>query len=276
MHGHRLIAAGILVCATAACTSSHTSYVVVTVDARPAVHDARSLSVTLANAGTTRTDTLDLKGKAFPVTFSISAPGRAGDLGITIDAVDASSLAVGHGSAMTTVSAPTASVLLDTTDFVVNTDYAGDQFPTFDPAESGSQLAAGPDGTWTTVFGDSCASGTCNLYGRRFDATGRPVRSEVAAGTNAFNLNTLPPDALAIPAIAASASTTLALWNDTSLGGMTTPVGIACRALDATGRATATQLAVAPDDASAVTVAVVSPSCTRFWISSIRATWSSL
>src|SRR6185369_2077277 len=80
-----------------ACTSSG-SYVLVTVDARPAVHDAKALSVTLANGGTMRTDSLDLKSQPFPVTFSVSAPGRTGDLAITVDALDENSLVVGHGS----------------------------------------------------------------------------------------------------------------------------------------------------------------------------------
>jgi len=257
MRAHRLLAACLALSAIAAC-ANHDGYVLITVDARPAVHGAKALSVTLANGGTMRTDSLDLKGQAFPVTFSVSAPGRTGDLAITVDAVDQNNLVVGHGGATTTTAASKASVQLDSTDFVVNTDYAGTQFPTFDGGESGAQLAAGPDGTWTAVFGDSCTSGTCNLFGRRFDATGTPVQSEVAAGTNAFTLNTLPPDPFAIPAVAASASTTITLWNDTSFGGTTTPVGIKCRSLDAAGRATANQLPIASDDASTVAITTLS------------------
>src|SRR5262249_48739567 len=118
--------------ATSACGSKapKTDYVVVTVDARPAVHDAASISATPAHAGTMRTDALMLNGKTFPVTFSISAPGRTGDLAITVDAKDDSGLVIGHGSAMGMVTDSEAKVMLDSADFVVNTDYAGDQFPT--------------------------------------------------------------------------------------------------------------------------------------------------
>ena len=61
-------------------------YLVVTVDARPAVHDAAQLVVTLSNGGTSRMDTLPLGGHAFPVTFSVTAPGRTGDLAISVEA----------------------------------------------------------------------------------------------------------------------------------------------------------------------------------------------
>ena len=180
---------------TGACgstTTPKTSYVVVTVDARPAVHDAASITVALANAGTTRMDTLKLDGKPFPVTFSISAPGRTGDLAITVDASDQSGVVVGHGGAMTTVTDDTAAIMLDSTDFVVNTDYAGDQFPSEDFEADGFQLAALPDGTWTTAFRDSCMQGACNVFARRFDRTGKPVATQAAAGTNAFVVTARP------------------------------------------------------------------------------------
>lgn len=250
--------AGSVVATLGACARSD-HYVIVTVDARPAVHDARSLTIALSNNGTTRMDTLALHDQAFPVTFSISTPGRAGDLAITIDATDENGLVIGHGAASATTTEAKASVQLDSTDFVVNTDYANDQFPTSDinSTASGFQLAAQPDGTWIAAFGDSCASGSCNLFGRRFDATGKPAQSEVAAGTNVFDLTTLPTDFFATPAVAASASTTVAVWNFTSVGGTTT-TGIACRSLDTAGRATADQLLVAPDDALVVAVAALS------------------
>src|SRR6185503_16116403 len=72
----------------AACGSE--DYVVVTVDARPGVRSPRALSVSLFNGGTMRVDSLPLAERAFPVTFSISGPGRTGELAIAIDATDAS------------------------------------------------------------------------------------------------------------------------------------------------------------------------------------------
>lgn len=236
-----------------ACASHGDPYTVVTVTARPGVHDAASLSVTLSNGGTSRTDSLALASKPFPVTFSVTTPGRSGQLDIAIDALDDKGLIVGHGAASTMTTAATASLALDTTDFVVNTDYAGDQFPSSDFEANGFQLAALPDGTWTSVFRDDCATGSCTIFARRFDTTGKPVSSALAAGTNAFPLTTTPTTSLSTPAVGASGATTLAAWDAYPTGGGTG--NIACRALDTTGRAVADQASVVSENADVVSVA---------------------
>lgn len=252
--------AGVAAATSSACgTTSHAGYVLVTVDARPAVHDAASITVTLANAGTMRTDTLMLGGTPFPVTFSISSPGRTGDLAITVDAIDASGLVIGHGSAMTTVAAPSADVMLDSTDFVVNTDYAGDQFPTddFQFASAGFQLAALPDGTWTTVFRDDCKmQSACNVFVRRFDRAGKPVMTQVAAGTNAFVVTASPTTDLTTPAIASSQDATVAVWNASDPNAATAS-NIACRTIDASGRLGASQVMVAAEAGFAPAVTAI-------------------
>lgn len=240
--------------ALGACTSSD-GYLIVTVESRPAVHDATSIAVSLSNGGTTRMDTLALRDRTFPVTFSISAPGRAGDLAIAVDASDAGGQVVGHGVATTKLDAGAAKVLLDSTDFVVNTDYAGDQFPSSDFEASGFQVAALADGTWTAAFRDSCPSGSCSLFARRFDALGRPVPTQAAAGTNAFVMTAKPTDGRSTPAIAAGATTTIAVWDAYDVGAATS--GVACRTLDAAGRAGADQTVVAPDAADVVSVAAL-------------------
>ncbi|HEX2686909.1 MAG TPA: hypothetical protein VHN14_09835 [Kofleriaceae bacterium] len=241
------LAAAAAVGTVGACTSSD-SYVVVTVDAHPAVHDAKTLTVMLSNAGTSRSDDLALHDPTFPVTFSISAPGRAGDLAITIDAKDDSGAVVGHGLASTTVTAPDAEVMLDSTDFVVNTDYAGDQFPAddaglYDADAGGFQVTALPDDTWTTVFRDGCTSGSCNVFARRFDKAGKPAQTLAAAGTNAFTVTSRPTTSSSIPAIASSQATTLAVWNFSDVGTSTT-TGLACRTLDAGGNLGTSQLTI--------------------------------
>jgi hypothetical protein len=228
----RALAVGVCI-ATGACSNSapKTDYLLVTVNARPAVHDAAAISVTLANAGTMRTDTLMLAGKSFPVTFSVSAPGRTGDLAISVDATDTGGLVVGHGSAMAQVASPTADVLLDSTDFVVNTDYAGDQFPSDGFQTAGFQLAALPDGTWTTVFRDSCQQSACNVFARRFDRAGKPVTTQAAASSNAFVVTARASDNLTEPAVASSQTATVVVWNFSD----STSNGIACRTLSAAG-----------------------------------------
>ena len=151
-------------------------YLVVTVDAPPAVHDARTLDVSLSNAGSMRTDSLVLGALGFPVTFSISAPGRTGEIAIDVAATDPGGLVVGRGTASATVGGADLRIVLETTDFVVNTDYAGSQFPSSDFEAAGFQLAAAPGGTWTAVFRDACTADACNMFARRFDAAGRSRR----------------------------------------------------------------------------------------------------
>ncbi|MEO7731384.1 MAG: hypothetical protein ABIY55_10450 [Kofleriaceae bacterium] len=254
MHARRLVVGSCIAVALAACASSD-DYVIVTVAARAAVHGATALTVTLANAGTTRMDTLALTG-AFPLTFSISSPGRTGDLAITLDATDASGLVVGHGTGVTQIGAAEALVVIESTDFVVNTDFAGNQFTSNDFEASGLQLAALPDGTWTAAFRDDCQGSDCNLFARRFDADGVALQSAVAVSSNAFGLTSKTTSNASTPALAAGATTTLAVWDFFDGGGATTS-GVACRALDAAGNAGTAQLAVAADAADVVAIAAL-------------------
>src|SRR5688572_33274203 len=87
----------------AACGGEPGDYIVVTVDKRPAVNNAASLEVKLTNEGSDRTQKFDLGSNDFPVTFSVSTPGRTGELGIEVSAFDASGLLVGRGAGSTTV-----------------------------------------------------------------------------------------------------------------------------------------------------------------------------
>jgi hypothetical protein len=254
MRGRRVLVGSMLVTlgALGSCASSD-DYVVVTVDARPAVRDAAAIAVTLSNAGSKRTDTLDLRAPTFPVTFSISAPGRTGELAIAIEATTEAGLVVGRGGATSSVDAAAAKVMLESTDFVVNTDYAGDQFPSGDFEASGFQVAALPDGTWTAAFRDACPSGSCSLFARRFDARGAPVATQAAAGTNAFPVTAKPTDGRSTPAIASGATTTIAVW-DAYAGDVGS---VACRTLDTGGRISATQTSLAADAADVVSVTAI-------------------
>jgi hypothetical protein len=246
----RLLAVPLLL--VAACGEDET-YLTVTVTSRPAVHDAKSLKVTLSNAGSMYTDDLDLGDRPFPVTFTLSAPGRSGELDISIDALDSAETLVGRGVGTTNLDEMTASVTLDSADFVVNTDYANDQFLTTDFEAVGFQLAASAN-TWTATFRDECTTSTsCEIYGRRFDSNGLPVFSMLAAGDIQFKLTTAPTQSGAMPAIAATtgaAPKTLAFWDftESSGGGR----GVACRALDSTGAAAVGQQVISTDPADVV------------------------
>lgn len=128
-------------------------------------------------------------------------------------------------------------------DFIVNTVYAGDQFLTNDFETVGAQLAATNDNNWTVVFRDQCT--TCNLYGRRFDVSGGAVSTTLGGGTGQFQLSAEAASNSSIPAVAASGTTTLAVWDP--------PTGVACRSLDAVGNALA-QVTLGTDQADVVTV----------------------
>lgn len=220
------------------------SYIIVTVTNRAAVHDAANLKVTLANSGTMRTDELALGSSPFPVTFSISAPGRSGDLGIQVEAIDQNGVLVGRGETTSTVETPTASVMLETADFVINTDYADDQYPSDDYEAHGFQVASASDGTWTAAYREKC-SAPCNIFARRFDKTGRPVSTKLAAGVNGFPVSTELTSSLSTPAIATAGMTTVEAWDYDDP--TTTTVGVACRSIDATGMGIPAQISVATD-----------------------------
>jgi hypothetical protein len=220
-------------------------YTVVTVANRPAVHDVATLRVTLGNSGTMRTDDIPVGSATLPATFSLTATGRTGDLTIAIDALDAAGLIVGRGTTTTQVDAETATVMLETADFVVNTDFADDQYPSDYSDTHGFQAGAMTDGSFAVVYTGNCPTTGCNMFARRFDSTGRPKSSQVAAGTNSFPISTNLSSGITTPAIAGAGTTTLAAWNYRQPGGMGT--GVACRSLDAQGRALPDELLFSTD-----------------------------
>lgn len=239
----------------AGCGGDDASYLVVTVDRRAAVHDIAKLEVTLSNAGSMRTDSLDLSGAEFPVTFSISAPGRTGDLVISVDGLDSMGALQGRGATTTTLTEDTANVMLDSADFVVNAIYANNQFLSNDFEAVGLQLATTTSNTWTAAFREDC--NPCNMLARRFDANGQPVRSELAAGTTQFNVTTSLTTSGSIPAVAASGGTTLVVW-DFFEPSPSTLQGVACRALNEQGAGTPMQATISTDAADVVTAAPLS------------------
>ncbi len=220
--------------------SDGSHYLVVTVTNRPAVHAAATLRVTLSNAGSTRTEELSVGAETFPLTFSVEAPGRAGELGVTVEAVDDAGLVIGRGATQTSVEADTASVRLDTTDFVVNTDFAGDQYPSQYFDTHGMQAAATPDGRWTVAYRDGCQV-PCNMLARQFDATGQPLTTALAASTNGFAVSEDLTTSFSNIGVAAAGSTTLFAWNFRVPMSSPAVSGIACRSLDGQGRALAEQ-----------------------------------
>ncbi|HEY4238437.1 MAG TPA: hypothetical protein VGM88_01435 [Kofleriaceae bacterium] len=219
-------------CLLAAACGGNDHFVVVTVDARPAVHDAAQLSISLSNAGSMLTQTLALAGQPFPVTFSVDTGGRAGDLTLTVDALDSDGTTVGAGQTTAPLTGDTASVLLDGADFVVNSDFPGDQFPSDDFESNGNALAVETGGLWTAAFRTGCDT-PCNIYARRFDATGAAVTTTAGAGTGAIPMSTTGIDESSTPAIAGAGANNILVWDAFDSTG--TALGVACRSLDAQG-----------------------------------------
>ena len=233
-----------------ACGGEEGDYLIVTVNVRPAVINATTIKVKLSNEGSERIEDLTLD-TGFPATFSVSAPGRVGELRIDVDALDKDGLLVGRGTGTTTFEVPMASVLVDSADFVVNTEFADDQLLSNYYAANGFQLAANADGTWTATHSAACDT-PCNIFGRRFDKDGRPVTSQAAAGFNAFTVSTKLTSFFSTPTVAANANTTVFVWNNDMYPSVATPAGmpgysIDCRAIDMTGTPTTTQVTVTTD-----------------------------
>lgn len=248
-----VIRAALFAAALAACNSG--TYLVVTVNARPTVHDVDSLAVTQMNNGTSRTDSLSLDGHTFPATFSLSIDHRTGELDLAIDGKATDGTVMAHGIATTMTDAGDATVQLDPADFVVNTDYAMDEFLTTDFETVGFQLSATTDDKWTAVFRNTCTD-TCNVFARTFGADGLPVRTAAAAGTNQYQISSTTTTDLAYPAIATSGTSTIAVWDFTdTVGGGT---GVACRSIDGTGALNAGQRPLATDAADTATVSAIS------------------
>jgi len=245
----RTLAIALACLALAACKDS-TKYTVVTVNPRPSVHGPTQLKITLADESTSQTDNLSLDGRSLPATFSVSSTaGASGDYTISIDATDETGALVARGASTATFGDAEASVMLDGADFVVNTNFAMNQLLTQNFVAAGFQAAATTDNHFTITYREDCDS-PCNMFGRRFDATGLPLASTLAAGTNGFSVSTELTSFFTSPAVAASGTSTVALWNfddDT-----TSTQGIACRSIDANGASPGSQIAIAADVSSQV------------------------
>jgi len=230
-----------------AASCGNESYTIVTVQARPAVHDVVTLKITLANGESSETNTVEFGKNEFPVTFSVNAPDRKGDLGIHIDAVDGEDVLVAAGDTTTAIDAAKAELMLEPADFVVNTDFADDQLLSNYSNAHGFQLASTNDGTWTAVYNVTC-SGMCNLFARRFDNAGLPRETAVAASANNFPITTRMTSFFSVPSVASAGTATVAVWNFDDPPPAPAAKGISCRTLDAAGNANPDQTDITSDE----------------------------
>src|SRR5262245_46234301 len=220
-------AAATSVALLAACGGSDPA-IIVEVQPRPSLQDVASLEVTVGNEGATQTETFELGDQTLPATFSITAAGRTGPIDISIRGFDGD-IEVGRGKVIADAAADSATVMLDPSDFVVNTEFAGSQFLNQDIETDGFQIAA-RDGVVTIGFRDDCPVSVCNQLGRRFGVDGKPLQTQLGAGTGQFRWNQVDGAFVAHVGVASQdGGGSIALWD--------TPTGVSCRALAGDGTA---------------------------------------
>jgi hypothetical protein len=231
----------------------------VTVKRRPAVVGATSLAIELKNGAGLAGDSLEIQGHDFPLTFSVSSPGRTGDLELVVAAKSAAGLVVGRGTATIPIAATSGEVLLDSVDFVVNTNVVDDQYLTNDYESVGAQLGATSSGEWVATFRERCTPAACNVFARRFNRDGEALISALAAGTNAFTANIGRVGLISSPSAAAGSNKTLLFWETTNLSDSAD--GIACRPIDRDGGG-GSERRIATEPSTDVVVAAALPNGT--------------
>jgi hypothetical protein len=250
----RITALAILTVCSTACSDE--SAILITVKNRPAVSGSVTLAVELKNGAGLAGDSFEVRGKVFPLSFSVSAPGRRGDLEVTVSARNDANQLVGRGSARIALAAATGDVTLEPADFVVNTDYPERQYLTLGFESAGVQLAANSDGEWIVAFREDCTVAACSVFARRFNRVGQPLSSALAAGTNAFKVNTGRVGPITTAVAAAGADRSLLFWE--SVNPVNAPDGVACRPIDRTGAATV-EKRLATEISTAAVVATALP-----------------
>lgn len=197
----------------AACLGCGDTVVVVEVDVRGDLGALTELAVTARNDGDTVGDRFDLTGQTFPLTFTITAGGRAGDVEIELLAFDAAGIARGAGFGRGSInggSSRRVNIRLDPADFVVNTLTEGAQRTVFRPGRYGKQIASTGDGGFAVAFVNDCQNPSlCDVFVRRFDAAGSPVEIAGSSEERAANSGNYPE--VSVPALASSGAGELAV-----------------------------------------------------------------
>lgn len=185
-----------------ACGACSATVVEVTVDVRPGIEELTALDVVAKNDGDSATQTFDLTGRVFPLSFTVTPEGRSGE--ITIELVGRDAAGIGRGAARVSGTIAEGDTLelaarLDPADFVVNTITEGVQRPAFRPGRNGRQIAPLASGGFAVSFVNDCQNpDTCDVFVRRFDGDGRPIGvgggsgEEVAANGGSYPLVSVP------------------------------------------------------------------------------------
>jgi|GEM_PF-5845059 len=200
-----------------ACGDDPTTVVVVRVDARSGITGISELVVEVSNDDAQISDSFAVSGKSFPLTFTVTPKGRSGQLGIAVRGRDAAGIERGRGAASTTIveaGRADVDVLLDPSDFVVNTKITGSQRLTFVPEENAKQVALNPaDGSFAVVFEDDCGMlSRCDIFMRLFNADGTPRVNQVNMDDTAFIANLTNDQTRLGPAVAFNSGKYFVVW----------------------------------------------------------------
>ncbi|HEY3352807.1 MAG TPA: hypothetical protein VGQ83_06135 [Polyangia bacterium] len=218
------------------------TYVWVDVQARPAVRGVATLEVTVSDGGDRVTRTFGAGALALPSAFTVT-PNAHGTLTVAGTAKDAAGLVVAAATATVEVVAggrADTTVLLEPTDFQVNTTVAGSQIVTdYDGGRAGRQLAAAADGSFAMIFENIGDLGRFDAMGRLFDPDGAPRQNATSLSADDFILNAGGTESVYfVAAAAAPAGGFLAIWVDAALS------TVNARRFDETGEG-GTELSVA-------------------------------
>ena len=191
----------LLLAAAAACGDT---VLVVEVDVRTDLGELVELEVTARNDGDAVSETFDLTGQAFPLTFTITAGGRDGEIELELVARDPAGVTRGAATARGALdggSSRRLAVRLDPADLVVNTITEGAQRTVFRPGRYGKQVAATGDGGFAVAFVNDCQNpALCDVFVRRFDGDGKPV--DVGGSSDELSVNSGSYPEVSVPAIA--------------------------------------------------------------------------
>lgn len=210
------------------CNGNGATVVLVSVDKHPGIPAVIALAATAQNGGQMESKTFDVRGRSFPLTFTVQPTGRTGILSLALEALDGTGTERGVARGSVAIVPNQLSHLdigLQPTDFVVNTQFAGTQKLTFEQGRGGVQVGTAADGSFAITFVNDCGNNSqCNVFGRIFAPDGTPRVNGITKDAKQFTANLDTGNPLSVPAIAVGASGMFIVWQS--------PQGISGVALD--------------------------------------------
>jgi hypothetical protein len=231
---------------------SDPTVVVIRIEARPAVNTVEDLKVRVVSDGVGQERIFNFAGKKFPQTFSVSTDSLNGDLTVNVEAIS-SGLIVATGNLATSFAEKTdPMVMLEPSDFVVNTKFNGGQQINRDIFFNGFQIASFANGTFDVAFADNVGDTNHTMAGRRFSAEALPLATAAAAGTTG-SWDYVPGSVATATnvTLANNGVKSIALWDDQDI----ITSGVKCRSMGLDGAFNGPPMTVKsdeqPDDLSA-------------------------